>query len=88
MDNIIIYNTDDGQVRVKLYANDGTVWLTQSQIAELFDKERSGISKHINNIFSEGELDKKSNVSFFHIANSDKPVAFYSLEAIFSYFIY
>lgn len=82
MDNIIIYNTDDGQVRVKLYANDGTVWLTQSQIAELFDKERSGISKHINNIFSEGELDKKSNVSFFHIANSDKPVAFYSLEVI------
>jgi len=59
LDNIIIYPTEDGQVKVKLYANDGTVWLTQAQIAELFDKERSGISKHINNIFSEGELDEK-----------------------------
>lgn len=82
MDNIIIYPTEDGQVKVKLYANDGTVWLTQAQIAELFDKERSGISKHINNIFSEGELDEKSNVSFFHIANSDKPIALYSLDVI------
>jgi hypothetical protein len=82
LDNIIIYPTEDGQVKVKLYANDGTVWLTQAQIAELFDKERSGISKHINNIFSEGELDEKSNVSFFHIANSDKPIALYSLDVI------
>lgn len=82
MDNIIIYNTDDGNTHVQLYANDGTVWMTQAQIAELFDKERSGISKHINNIFREGELDQKSNVSFFHIANSDKPVTLYSLDVI------
>ena len=82
MDNIIIYNTDDGQTNVRLYATDGTVWMTQAQIAELFSKERSGISKHINNIFKEGELDKKSNVNFFHIANSDKPVALYSLDVI------
>ncbi len=80
MDNIIIYNTDDGNTHVQLYATDGTVWMTQAQIAELFAKERSGISKHINNIFREGELDQKSNVSFFHIANSDKPVALYSLK--------
>lgn len=82
MDNIIIYNTDDGKTNVRLYATDGTVWMTQAQIAELFSKERSGISKHINNIFKEGELDKKSNVNFFHIANSDKPVALYSLDVI------
>lgn len=82
MDNIIIYNTDDGRTNVRLYATDGTVWMTQAQIAELFSKERSGISKHINNIFKEGELDKKSNVNFFHIANSDKPVALYSLDVI------
>lgn len=82
MDNIIIYNTDDGKTNVRLYAKDGTVWMTQAQIAELFSKERSGISRHINNIFREGELDKKSNVSFFHIANSDKPVALYSLDVI------
>lgn len=82
MADFIIYNTKDGEAAIKLYANDGTVWLTQAQIAELFNKERSGITKHIKNIFDEGELDEKSNVNFFHIANSDKPVAFYSLDVI------
>jgi len=48
----------------------------------LFNKERSGISKHIKNIFNEGELEGKSNVNFLHIAFSDKPVAFYSLGVI------
>lgn len=66
MDDIIIYNTEDGHASVRLYANDGTVWMTQAQIAELFDKERSGISKHIKNIFQEGELDPKS-LSLIHI---------------------
>lgn len=82
MDKIIIYNTEDGAAQVSLYTKDGTVWLTQAQMAELFHKERSGITRHIKNIFSEDELDEKSNVSFFHIANSDKPVAFYSLNVI------
>ena len=82
MADIIIYNTNDGKAAIKLYANNGTVWLTQAQIAELFNKERSGISKHIKNIFNEGELEEKSNVNFLHIANSDKPVAFYSLDVI------
>lgn len=82
MDKFIIYNTDDGNASVRLYANDGTVWMTQAQIAELFSKERSGISKHINNIFRDNELDQKSNVSFLHIANSDKPVTIYSLDVI------
>ena len=82
MENIIIYNTKDGKAAIKLYADNGTVWLNQAQIAVLFDKERSGITKHIKNIFSENELDEKSNVNFLHIANSDKPVAFYSLDVI------
>lgn len=82
MENIIIYNTKDGKAAIKLYADNGTVWLNQTQIAVLFDKERSGITKHIKNIFSENELDEKSNVNFLHIANSDKPVAFYSLDVI------
>ncbi len=82
MADIIIYNTNDGKAAIKLYADNGTVWLTQAQIAELFNKERSGISKHIKNIFNEGELEEKSNVNFLHIANSDKPVAFYSLDVI------
>lgn len=82
MSDIIIYNTIDGKAAIKLYADNGTVWLTQAQIAELFNKERSGISKHIKNIFIENELDEKSNVNYIHIANSDKPVAVYSLDVI------
>ncbi|MBP3689879.1 MAG: hypothetical protein J6I74_00995, partial [Schwartzia sp.] len=60
MDNIIIYNPDDGQTSVKLYANDGTVWLTQAQIAELFDRSIATISRHIANIFAEKELEEKA----------------------------
>ena len=54
MDNFIIYNTEDGQTNVKLYAMDGTVWLAQAEIAELFARSVSTISRHIANIFSEG----------------------------------
>lgn len=82
MDKFILYNTADGKASIKLYAENNTVWLTQAQIAELFMRERSVITKHINNIISEGELDKKSNVQNMHIPNSDKPVAFYSLDMI------
>mgnify|MGYP003312525275 CR=1 FL=1 len=76
---VVLYQPDETmQLDVRL-AND-TVWLTQAQISELFQKERSGITKHISNIFKEGELEENSNVSFFHIANSDKPVKYYSLD--------
>ncbi|WP_229240265.1 virulence protein RhuM/Fic/DOC family protein [Dyadobacter sp. SG02] len=61
-----------------------TVWLTQAQMAELFGKERSVISKHISNVFKEDELVRKSNVQFLHIAFSDKPIAVYSLDTIIS----
>lgn len=76
MDNIIIYSTDDGAANVKLYADDRTVWLARTEIAALFQKDRSTISKHIKNIFAEGELDEKNNVHFLHIDNSKKLVAF------------
>ena len=82
MDNIIIYNTEDGQSNVRLYAKDGTVWLTQAQIAELFQKNITTISRHLAAIFDENELEQESNLRFMQIANSDKPVAFYSLSAI------
>lgn len=82
MDNIIIYNTDDGQASVKLYANDGTVWMPQAQMAELFGKDRSVITKHIKNIFSEGEVSQEGNVHFLHIPNVSKGTAFYSLDVI------
>lgn len=82
MENIILYNTEDGKARVKLYAENNTVWLTQAQMAELFNKNISTISRHVTNIFDENEVDKKSNLRFMQIANSDRPVVFYSLEVI------
>lgn len=82
MADIIIYNTADGKAEIKLYADNGTVWLTQAQIADLFTKNISTISRHIANIFDENEIEEKSNLRFMQIANSDKPVALYSLDVI------
>jgi hypothetical protein len=58
------------------------VWLTQAQMVELFQRDQSVISKHIKNAISEGEVDEKRNMQKLHIANSDKPVAFYNLDVI------
>ena len=58
-DKIIIYQTDDGQTRIDVRLEDETVWLTQAQMAELFQKDRTVITRHINNVFKEGELDKE-----------------------------
>ncbi|MDD4592715.1 MAG: virulence RhuM family protein [Parabacteroides sp.] len=76
--------TEDGVTRIEVYLQDDTVWLNQNQLAELFQRDRSVISKHIKNVFAEKEVDEKSNVHYLHIANSDKPVAFYSLDVIIS----
>jgi len=81
---IIIYQTESGETKLDVTFNDETVWLTQLQMAELFGKERSVITKHIGNVFKDGELFEKSNVQFLHIANSDKPVKSYSLDVIIS----
>lgn len=61
-----------------------SVWLTQAEMAELFQKERTVITKHINNIFKETELKKEGNVQNLHFPNSDKPVKCYSLDIIIS----
>ena len=60
--NIIIYNTIDGKASVVLYARDGSVWMNQNQLAELFDTSKQTISYHIINILKERELDVKSVV--------------------------
>ena len=83
-DQIVIYQTDNGQTAIDVRLENDTVWLTQSQMAELFNKDRTVITRHINNVFKEGELEEKSNVHFLHIAFSDKPVKFYSLDVIIS----
>jgi hypothetical protein len=80
--DMIIYQSGDGKVKIDVRMQGETLWLSQIQIAELFGRERSVITKHIRNIWSEGELDEKSNVQNLHIPNSDKPVAFYTLDVI------
>lgn len=82
--NIILYTTEDGTTAVDVKLENDTVWLTQKQVGELFEKDRSVITRHIGNIFKEGELEQKRNVQKMHIANSDKPVAFYNLDVIIS----
>ncbi len=84
MNKILIYKTADKHTEVEVSFDNETVWLTQDQIRQLFQKDRTVITKHINNVFKEGELDKKSNVQKMHIANSDKPVAYYNLDVIIS----
>ena len=85
MENKIeIYQLADNQTYVEVRFEAGSVWLTQAQIGQLFDRERTVISKHIQNVFKEEELEEKSNVQKMHIANSDKPVAFYNLDVIIS----
>ncbi|MBU6460990.1 MAG: virulence RhuM family protein [Proteobacteria bacterium] len=81
---IQIYQTSDGQVRLEVELEQDTVWLSQAQMVELFGRERSVITKHLRNVFAEGELDEKSNVQNLHIAGADRPVQFYSLDVIIS----
>ena len=79
---IIIYNSGEIELKVSIDNQNETVWLRQSEISKLFNKERSVITRHINKIFRDEEVDEKSNVQKIHIANSDKPVKFYSLDVI------
>lgn len=75
---------ENQNVKLEVNVKDETVWLTQEQMVELFERDQSVISRHIKNIFKEGELDEKSNMQKIHIANSDKPVTFYNLDVIIS----
>lgn len=72
MSDIIIYSTADGKAKINLYANDGTVWLTQVQIAELFNTTKQNISLHIAKIFKDNELVKDSVVKYCLTTGSDK----------------
>jgi death-on-curing family protein len=81
---LVLYEAPDGAVRVEVRLHGDTVWLTQAQMAELFGRERSVVTKHVQNVFREGELEQDGNVQILHIAGSDKPVGFYSLDVIIS----
>lgn len=83
--NIIIYKTQDGKAALSLYARDGSVWMNQNQIAELFDTSVPNISMHISNILKDSELDANSVVKNYLTTATDGKnyeVAFYSLDMI------
>lgn len=82
--NEIILYQPDSTVKIEVRLENETVWLTQSQMSQLFDRDRTVITRHINNIFREKELDEQSNVHFLHIPHSDKPLKIYSLDVIIS----
>ena len=80
--NIVIYQAKSGAIELKGDFGKETIWATQAQIVRLFDVDQSVISRHINNIFKDKEIDPKSNMQKMHNANSDKPVILYSLDVI------
>ena len=82
--NIIIYQTEDGQTSLEVRLENENVWLTANQMALLFNREDSNIRRHILNVFSEGELQRDNNVHFLHVNGVKKPVPFYSLDVIIS----
>ncbi len=84
LNDVVIFETKDSEISLRVPVENDTVWLTQAQMTELFNVDRTVITRHINNVFREGELQRESNVQKMHIANSDKPVQFYNLEVIIS----
>ena len=80
MSEIVIY--EDGNVELPVSFDKEDFWLSQADFVRLFEKDQSVISRHINKIFKDDEVDKKSNMQKMHIANSDKPINLYSLDVV------
>ena len=81
---IVLFCDGNINLEVPISPEEDTIWLSQAQMVELYGRDVSVISRHINNVFREGEVEKESNLQFLQIANSDRPVAFYSLDVIIS----
>lgn len=81
---IQIFTSADGQAQLEVALEQDTVWLSQEQMTQLFERDQSVLSRHIRNVFKEGELEEESNMQKMHIAHSDRPVTFYSLDVIIS----
>ena len=81
---IVIYQTDNGQTSIDVRLESETVWLNTSQMSVLFEREESNIRRHIINVFNEGELEREDNVHFLHVNGIKKPVPFYNLDVIIS----
>jgi prophage maintenance system killer protein len=89
MTNIItnpiqIYQASNGELEILIDQTQDTIWLTQEQIKFIFEIDQSVVSRHIKNIFSDQEIDQKSNMQKMHNPNSDKPVSYYSLDVVLS----
>ncbi|MBU1683970.1 virulence RhuM family protein, partial [Patescibacteria group bacterium] len=86
----LLYTTPNGKVKVEIFLRDENIWLTQAKIAKLFDVDRSVVAKHLQNIFSEGELDKNSTCAKIAQVQSEgnrrvkRDIEFYNLDAIIS----
>ena len=84
---IIIYQSEDGTTKIDVRVEDETVWLSQAQMAELFQTTKQNVSLHINNAFKEGELDRNSVVKEYLTTAADGKnykTAFYNLDVIIS----
>lgn len=81
---VVLYQAENGKTVLDVRLAGETVWLTQAQMAKLFNRDQSVISRHVNNVFKEKELHQKSNMQKLHVAMSDKPVVFYSLDTVIS----
>ena len=85
---IVVYQTADNQTQIDVHMENETVWLTQAQMAELFQKDRTVISRHIRNVFNEGELEEQSTCAkFAHMGNDglqQYETVMYNLDVIIS----
>ena len=81
---IVLFETKDKKITLPVEVKDETVWLSVSQMAQLFDREESNVRRHVLNVFKENEVDENNNVHFLHVNNVKKPVPFYSLDVIIS----
>lgn len=81
---VLVYEAPDGQARVDVRLERETVWLTQAQMVDLFGRNQSVVSRHLRNVFAEGELPAEGNMQKMHIASADKPTTLYSLDVIIS----
>ena len=81
---IVLFETEDKKITFPVEVKDETVWLSVSQMAQLFEREESNIRRHVLNVFKENEVDENNNVHFLHVNNVKKPVPFYSLDVIIS----
>ena len=81
---IVIYQTTDGETSIDVKIENETVWLSANQMAVLFGRDEKTLRKHINNVFSEGELPKEDNTQFLRVVGVKQSIAFYNLDVIIS----